>query len=68
MLTVHIEMDGRTLGGNEMLIPFAYAWLGGNSCKQLLPHVLAHNHQRHDFLTCDSGGSKIVVQEAPRDH
>ena len=41
MLTVQIEVDGRTLGGNELLIPFTYIWLGENSCRQLLAHVLA---------------------------
>ena len=28
MLNVQIEVDGRRLGGNELLIPFIDAWLG----------------------------------------
>ncbi len=50
MLSVQIEVDGRTLGGNEMLIPFTDVWLGENCCRQLLDHVLAEHHQRPDFL------------------
>ncbi len=43
-------MDGRTLGGNELLIPFTYAWLGENSYRQLLAHVLAEHYHRPEFL------------------
>jgi len=50
MLTVQIEVDGRTLGGNEMLIPFTDVWLGENSCRQLISPALAEHHQRPNFL------------------
>ncbi len=46
MLTVQIEVDGRTLGGNEL----TDAWLGENSCRHLLAHVLAEHHPRPNFL------------------
>ena len=50
MLTVQVEEDGHTLGGNEVLIPFTDAWLGKNRCKHLLADVLAEHHQRPNLL------------------
>ena len=50
MLTVQIEIDGRMLGVNELIIPFTDAWLEKNSCRHLLAYVLAEHHQRPNFL------------------
>ena len=50
MLTVQIEIDGRMLGVNELIIPFTDAWLEKNSCRHLLAYVLAEHHQRADLL------------------
>jgi hypothetical protein len=68
MLTVQIEVDGRTLGGNELLIPFIDALLGENSCRHISTCACPCRASSTTQFPCDSGGSKINVLEAARDH
>ncbi len=45
MLTVHIEVDGRTIGGNELFIPCTHVWLGENRWA-----VISPTPERYEWL------------------
>ncbi len=41
ILTDHVEVDSRKLGGTMRLLPFPVVWLESNTCRELLRCVLA---------------------------
>ncbi len=50
MLTIHVELDGRRLGGSLLLLPFSDAWLSSNTCRDLLIQILDKNFNRSTAL------------------
>ena len=50
MMTVQIALDSRTIGGNEMLIPFEDTRLADHTCRQFLSHVLDTHLERPEVL------------------
>jgi hypothetical protein len=43
MLTILVELDSKRLGGTMLLLPFEVEWLTGNTCRELLHHVLVQH-------------------------
>ena len=40
VITIQVELDCRNLGGSMLLLPFAVLWLGSNTCREMLNHIL----------------------------
>ena len=50
MITILVELGARMLGGSLWLLPFDVLWLGSNTCRKLLNHVLVEHLERHTAL------------------
>jgi hypothetical protein len=46
MLTILVQLDSKKHGGTMLLLPFEVEWLTGNTCRELLHHVLV-DHLDH---------------------
>ena len=46
MITIIVELGSRKLGGSMLLLPFDDEWLGSNTCRDMLQHVLVRHLDR----------------------
>ncbi len=61
LLTIHVEMDSRRLGGSLLLLPFGDAWLSSNTCRDLLSHVLVTTLDRPTALVNAEASTELFT-------
>ena len=64
MLAILVELDSKRLGGTMLILPFEVEWLTGNTCRELLHHVLVH-HLDHRLEHTSQGALRTVLCSTP---
>jgi hypothetical protein len=61
MMTIHVELDSRRLGGSALLVPYADNMQASTTCRDLLQQVLIeHLHQPNLLHTAEKASMFII--------